>query len=396
MKSSEKKKKVSWGQVLSFVLMVAIGAFAGYSFASYADNLTGPDVGVSGKILTFGLLLAALYAFMLVHTILHEAGHMIGGLLTGYRFLSFRIGSFMWERGADGKLRFSRFSLAGTGGQCLMSPPEYRDGHFPYVVYNLGGVAMNLLLGVIFGALACGLQGLAAVLCGEMALIGLGFGLMNGIPIRMNQVENDGRNTLTISRSREAREAFYLQLKITEQIAHGLRLKDMPDSWFHDYPEEARDNTMVAAMEVMAANRLLDQQNLPAAEEAMRALMKREKGMPGIYRSLMTIDLAYMEAMNGRLGESTQAMDTPAVKGFIKAMKDYPSILRTQFALATLRDQDAPKAREIYDRFQKMARHYPHPCEIESEYELIDEARAVSLDRSAKKEGAEQSIDLHG
>lgn len=387
MKSSKKKKKVAWGQVLSFALMVALGGVAGYAIASYADNLPGPDAGGGSKILIFVLLFVALYAFMLVHTILHEAGHMIGGLMTGYRFLSFRIGSFMWERGADGKLHFGRFSLAGTGGQCLMSPPEYNDGHFPYVVYNLGGSAMNLLLAVIFGLLAFALHGLAAVLCGEMALIGLGFGLMNGIPFPMNLVENDGRNTVTISRSREAREAFYLQLKITEQIAHGLRLKDMPDSWFHDYPEDARDNAMVAAMEVMAANRLLDQQNFPAAEETMRALLKREKGVPEIYRSMMTIDLAYMEAISGRLGESVQAMDTPAVKGIIKAMKDYPSILRTLFALATLRDEDAPKARAIYDRFQKMARHYPHPCEIESEYELIDEARAVSLDRPAKEEG---------
>lgn len=37
-------------------------------------------------------------------------------------------------------------TLAGTGGQCLMSPPEYNGGSYPYVWYNLGGVLVNFLL----------------------------------------------------------------------------------------------------------------------------------------------------------------------------------------------------------------------------------------------------------
>lgn len=48
----------------------------------------------------------------------------------------------------------------------------------------------------------------------------------------MGSVNNDGRNALELSRSEEATRAFWIQMKVNEQIAKGLRLKDMPDEWF--------------------------------------------------------------------------------------------------------------------------------------------------------------------
>ena len=126
---------------------------------------------------------------------LHEGGHLVCGLRSGYRFCSFRVGSLMWMRAEDGHLRLRRLRLAGTGGQCLMAPPDMVGGRLPVTLYNFGGALANLLT----AALSLALYGparrvplLAAFLL-FLAVIGGFSAAMNGIPLRLNGITNDGR-----------------------------------------------------------------------------------------------------------------------------------------------------------------------------------------------------------
>lgn len=49
-----------------------------------------------------GLASIAIVVSFIANTILHEAGHLVGGLLTGYKFLSFRVGSLTLQKEDDG------------------------------------------------------------------------------------------------------------------------------------------------------------------------------------------------------------------------------------------------------------------------------------------------------
>ena len=77
-------------------------------------------------MLSCALLLGA----FLLQLILHEAGHLLFGLATGYRFASFRVGNLIWIK-TDGGLRRGTYRLAGTAGQCLLFPPEPKEGNSP-------------------------------------------------------------------------------------------------------------------------------------------------------------------------------------------------------------------------------------------------------------------------
>ena len=66
---------------------------------------------------------------------------------------SFRVFNLMWIR-EGGRIRLRRMSIAGTGGQCLMGPPDLKDGKMPVMLYNFGGAIFNLL----FAVLALGLS----------------------------------------------------------------------------------------------------------------------------------------------------------------------------------------------------------------------------------------------
>ena len=92
---------------------------------------------------SFAVMFVAMYIAMYIQIAVHEAGHLIFGLASGYEFCSYRLGKLMWVK-QNGKLSFKRYSLSGTGGQCLMSPPEIKEGKMPVILYNLGGSIMNL------------------------------------------------------------------------------------------------------------------------------------------------------------------------------------------------------------------------------------------------------------
>ena len=144
----KQRKRIPWGQVIGTGLSLAMGVGCGVVLTSWFDRC---PAGVSRPLWALGLAAAFLLA-LLAQITLHEGGHLVCGLLSGYRFCSFRVGSLMWMK-VDGHLRLRRLRLAGTDGQCLMSPPDMVDGRLPVTLYNFGGALANLLFNLITSVL---------------------------------------------------------------------------------------------------------------------------------------------------------------------------------------------------------------------------------------------------
>lgn len=368
----KKRKKIPWQQVLGTVIAAGIGALIGFFIGGWLFE-TQKSLGetlLSALFLLFGLYLAS-YA----QIILHEGGHLVCGLLSGYRFSSFRIGSFMWVK-ENGKLRLKRMSLKGTGGQCLMVPPEMEDGKIPYVLYNMGGPLANLVTTPLFALLAFVFRGVPAVFLAMVMLAGVGLvcALTNGIPLRMGIVDNDGYNARSLGKDPEALFSFWVQLTANEQLAKGTRLKDMPQEWFRVPSEEGMKNSMTAVLGVFACNRLMDEKEFEEADRLMEKLLKMDTAIVGLHRSMMIADQIFCELVGENRSERiAQLLDKPQKK-FMKSMSKYPSILRTEYAYAMLGEGDKEKAEKIRAQFEKAVRTYPSAGDIESERELLDYA----------------------
>ena len=132
-----------------------------------------------------------LYAFVLlvisylICTVIHESGHLVMGLRSGYGFVSFRIGSLTWIK-ENGKLVRKKFSIAGTGGQCVMMPPDSENPEdVPFALYLSGGGLFNLILAAVFIPVGIIIPSFYAsmpfLMLGVASLI---LGAMNLIPIR--------------------------------------------------------------------------------------------------------------------------------------------------------------------------------------------------------------------
>ena len=272
---------------------------------------------------------------------LHETGHLIGGLLTGYKFCSFRIGNLQLQR-ENGALRFRRLKLAGTGGQCLMTPPEPVDGKIPVMLYNLAGPLMNLLAALLAlgGYFLSGGGSVGASLLFLFAFAGLYLALTNGIPLRLGPIDNDGKNAFSLRRDPEAMRAFYLQMSVNSRQTEGERLRDMPDEWFVMPSDEAMQNALVAATGVFCCSRLMDEHRFAEAHEAMSRLLSGGANLVGLYRALLLCDEMYLELLGENRRGTVDAMLTKPQCRFMRQMKDFPSVLRTEYALALLHDGD--------------------------------------------------------
>lgn len=374
--AKNKKKKIPWQGGLMFLVFMALGGLCGVMIADHL-TIASPDASAGEMMFRFAGMILVLYALLFLQIVVHEGGHLVFGLLSGYRFSSFRVASFMWIK-QEGKLRFKRLSLAGTGGQCLMDPPDMVDGKLPVVLYNLGGSILNLISAVLCFGLFVLTRDLAIwpVVFLMAALIGLVFALVNGIPLRLGAVDNDGHNARSLGKDPAALRAFWIQMKMAALQAQGIRLKDMPEEWFELPDEKDMKNSLIAVLAVFRCNRLMDEHKFQAAREEMAKLVSGENALMGIYRNLLTCDLIFCELLFENRPERLERMLTKGQKKFMKNMKKFPSVLRTQYAYALLAEKDRGKAGKLRKQFEKVGKSYPYPVEWAGELELMDLAAA--------------------
>ncbi|MGN0061684.1 MAG: hypothetical protein ACI382_04930, partial [Alloprevotella sp.] len=142
-------------KALKILLQMLVGAAVGFGGVKLIFLLAGSDdaapassadEGIDWWLLTLSIVISilSLAVCLVLHTILHEVGHLLFGLLTKYRFSSFRVFCWMVVKEAGG-LRLRRYNIAGTMGQCIMLPPSASEAT-PYFWYNAGGILVNLFL----------------------------------------------------------------------------------------------------------------------------------------------------------------------------------------------------------------------------------------------------------
>ncbi len=208
----KKKKPIINKYFLLFAILT--GAF----FAIFTDF--GPIDMV------YVLLLVPMMIFTLqVVIIIHELGHLVLGLMTGYRFLSYRYFSWIIVKDKDGKFHLKRYSILGTGGQCLMIPPDKDE--IPIFWYNVGGVLFNTL-SIIPAIFIIYRQTNEWIVYGVIVFIFMSVLLIatNWLPIK--GITNDGNNYREAKKYPETRIAFNDILTMNVYNAYGYRLNLMP------------------------------------------------------------------------------------------------------------------------------------------------------------------------
>lgn len=368
-----KKLNLKW---LSIVIFIIAGVLCGVVISDYMFNIDEDvleQMSIWQELVQLLKLILLMYIVYFVSIIIHEGGHLIFGLMTGYQFSSFRIFNIMFIK-QNGKIRIKKLSVAGTGGQCLMSPPELVDGRIPCVLFNMGGVILNTITSIVFIAIyLISPWRLLSLTMAMAAIMGIASALVNGIPMQSRSINNDGFNTLLLSRNKNASKAFGLQLKMNNEMTKGVRIKDMPEEWFETIDDKS-DNSFITSIKVFYCNRLMDMHQFEQAKEEIKRILDSNIELVGIHKYLLICDYIYCELIDGNVAKAEE-LYTDDVQKFMKSMKNFPSVLRTKYTYELLHNHDDKQADKLRKIFEIVAEKYPYPKDVELEGELMDIAK---------------------
>ena len=352
------------------VIGLIFGFIAGYLGISGLKN-----AGISGEqsenlLIIIGIsLCAAAY----IQIIVHEVGHLIGGKASGYEFVSFRIANFMWIKDGE-KLRFKKHMVAGTGGQCLMMPPNGNPYEYPYLLYNFGGALSNLVVSgicLILYFLFPDVMGLKTFLM-MMCVIGVFFAVVNGVPMQVGDISNDGFNARQMKKSKNARYAFWVQLYINNLLTQGMYLKEISSEYFEMPPDADLKDPLICTIGALKCNYLHSQKRFKEAKYLTLDLFENAPGLLEIYKNELRCELLFYEIMGECRQEEVDKLYTGALKQYILRTSSYVSRRRLLYAYEMIITQDQGAAERQYQAFEKAASDYPYAGEIEDERKLIE------------------------
>ncbi|MFV0520346.1 MAG: site-2 protease family protein [Lachnospirales bacterium] len=324
----------------------------------------------------FLIIFASAYIGVIVTFILsiiiHESGHLIFGLTSKYKFVSFRILNIMIIKRNE-KFSIKRYNIAGTGGQCIMEPMDIIDGKFPVILYNIGGSLLNFIFAIIFLILYFIFKDTSILKYFLSAFVFWNFfsGLLNIIPFKTKLISNDGKNLVEILKNREAFISFWRALKIISLQSKGINMIDMPKELFEKPKAEGLQNCIIASDSYFYALRLQSEGKFLEMKEYIEEVLSIDSKLNGIYISLLKSELIYCKLLLNDVEDIENIIDNKQ-KAFFKQMKSELAIIRTQYLLALYYYKDKIDAEKFLNSFNKYSKNYPFENLIEEEKELIN------------------------
>ena len=372
-------------KILQLILGMLIGAAVGYGGVMLLVWLVDggqPSASAGSEGIDWVRLSLAIAAAMVsgalavvIHLILHEAGHLIAGLLTGFRFLSFRVFKYTLVKTDEG-LRWKRYHIAGTGGQCLLELPEDQDVETaPWFWYNAGGVLMNLVLTVLSVLLLKwlnpGMVGFAFL--AMMALVGLFMALVNGVPMLVGGVGNDGHNILLLWRHPSSRRYFVHSLQTIGQLSRGVRISDVPREWIDDCPVDEQSDYLQLSNRGSYMMLLEDLGEYERAREVTEELLSLGKKLPQLLQLEVGGDAVMLELMTTNRREVAERLWTKQLERYVKQNSQYSPIkCAVLYAYELLYRGDAEAADVYKQQLHQRRQDYAIPGEAITAISLIE------------------------
>lgn len=325
-------------------------------------------------VITFFAAIAGYLVCAFLTIIIHESGHLVMGLLTGYRFVSFRISSFLLKMD-NGKLRLRRYNIPGTGGQCIMKPPESdMPENVPFVLYHAGGCLFNLLT-VVICIIVCLNVRIAGVrlFAAMLGFVNLYLGIVNGIPMNMG-VDNDGKNIFNLRRSPEERRKGYNALMIDALQNEGMMLCDIPDKYF-DIPDKCV-NSFDYMMYFVGCARLLEKLDFAGAADMIGFIADNYNSKVVMNNELMCEYTFCRMALEADKPE-IDGLYNKDLRAYVDNTQKYSINRRKLLFLYKLRyENDRAGAENEYEKLIAMKDVYPFTGEFAAEKGIIEYLRS--------------------
>ncbi len=358
-------------RILVYLIIIAVSLVLGVclgfliSFIRESGIVIVPEI--SNPILIVIVFVVSLFAALVLQIFVHEFGHLVFGLATGYKFFSFRLFSLVILNN-DGKIKLKKYSLAGTLGQCLMSPPKvYRDD-MPVYLYNWGGVIFNVLFSVLALLISLFVFNVFSFPVLIFFILGLFFAFSNGVAFK--NTPNDANNIKSMKENPKNKYYLWLQLRANEELIKGKALTDFPEEYFVMPTKEEIKSPLALSIATFVVSREMGLHNFDKALENIDFVLDNSPNIITLFKHILVIDKLYIKLL--RDDENVEEILTDEFKTFLKQMKANPSVQRTNYALQKLYYRNELESAKTIVAFEKAVKGYQYPTEEVSERKLIE------------------------
>jgi len=296
---------------------------------------------------------------------------LVAGLLTGYRFVSFRIFNYVLIR-RNGKLQIQKFNVSGTAGQCLMAPPQKLLDEINMRWYNMGGVLANAIVSTIALALViyCDMPNWAFIFMIMIIVIGYYSALMSGVPMKMSGISNDGYNMLYLERSPHDKRLVCQMLEVNAKIQEGTLINELPDEMFNEEPVDWSDGIQ-ANWQLMVVGRMEAEHRWEDALRLINEALAEPQMMP-LLANEFSLEKIFICLITGRNDEA-RALDTDQLRDYVhKFERTQSGKQRITFAVALLQNNKKDEAISILNNLKAHRDNYLMQGEVATDIELME------------------------
>lgn len=363
---------------IGYVLAVAPYALLGIYTTNSAEKLvTDENLGLELMVMCGLILLGVLFFY--IHIILHEGGHLIGGLLSGWKYLSFRVGNLVLVR-QNGKWEWKKMTVMGTGGQCLMIPPECEYEKCPVFLYLLGGGIVNLLTGGVAFAVGLLTDGFIQTILVIFAIMGIGLGLSNLFPAKLSGIMNDGYQIFVgFSNNSAAKTYMYCLLTANAIFTEHDSTKALPENvrnMILSLDESILNDTLATNLLIFKTTILREEGRYEEATEIFKKIVASPDTL-AIFKNEANCELLYDEIMGECDDEKIMKLCNKQLMNYIKATSIYPARKRLMYAYYLIYEGDEVAADKEYLAFLKAVKTYPTKAEIATEIKEIERIKST-------------------
>lgn len=364
-------KKTDPGKVLFTGISIAFGMAVGMMLPKLGEfmNVT---YGRGPALIAVAGYLVFIFVSLIFASAVHEAGHLIMGLATGYEFVSYRVLSLILQKD-NGKIKLRKYSVPGTLGQCLMTYPIDKDiSKAPYFLYHSGGVIFNLILALIGLIIMLISKNYAVgIYSFTFMLVSLYQFLTNAIPYKAGGFPNDAYNIRIMKNHPECVAVVIKQLIQNSKLGDGVEFKDMTEDMFEGKDPSA-DESIKVAQAINFACREMQQHRFAEAADILEKVRENQEA-PMILRNEAACELMFIYLIEGHDKNKVDELYTKEVKAYIKQTEKYHiQKKKLAFTYKLLYENDKNAADKEYDLALQMSEGYPLKGEYTAEMQLVE------------------------
>ncbi|QAA35165.1 M50 family metallopeptidase [Clostridium manihotivorum] len=290
-------KKATLDSAINFILGSAVGIILAFIFVKRKSisvlNLPTDNVKPYHWIVVILLFFIVFY----IHLSLHELGHLISGYLVKFKLFNYKIGPFGWYR-ENGEIKYGKDKSLGYGSRCSMLPVNTHNVYPKLAVYSLGGITVNIILSIIFllGSIYIAPK-YDNFFISVFLILGWGMGafvvIYNIIPFSNKGFKTDGLLALSVIRKSSDDMAQLATILVSNQLAAGIRPKDVDSSFFDDNGYLKDNDVSGIVMNYYRFYHFLDLGHKTKAMNAIKSIEANIDIYPEYYRSDMLYNVLY-------------------------------------------------------------------------------------------------------